>query len=182
MLVVPFQSICNKFNISCTSPVDTKVNGGSSPSEVHKRERMQALTLDANLKRETLRASMLSEELVKQSLKKTRKTPNTHVCSYLALCERFKDQLVVKHSIIALGPETAVCFCETCVAGKPIVQIAGSPPQQYTLPVGWCQFIHRYEVHCIYIMHVDPLCCVHVLAIEDSFLIIRYCPVQANST
>ena len=126
-----------------TSLIDTKVNGGGSPSEIHKRERMQALTLDANLKRETLRASMLSEELVKQSLKKTRKTPQAHVCSYLALCERFKDHLVVRHSIIALGPETAVCFCETCVAGKPIVQIAGSPPQQYTLPVGWCQFIHR---------------------------------------
>lgn len=127
-------------HVTCIGP---NVNGSSSPSEAQKRERMQALELDDNLKRETVRASMLSQELVKLSLKKS--PPKTrHICSYLALCERYKDQLVVKYSLIALSPETAVCVCETCAAGRPIVQSAGSPPQQYILPGGWCQFIHRY--------------------------------------
>ena len=107
------------------------------------KERVEALTLDANLKRETMRASKLSEELMKSSLKNDLVRPRSHVCSYLALCERFKDHLVVKHSMISLSPENAVCFCEKCAEGKPMVQIAGSPPQQYSLPLGWCQFIHK---------------------------------------
>ncbi len=107
------------------------------------KERIEALTLDANLKRESMRASLLSEELMKSSLTKYLHKSTSHVCSYLILCERFKDHLVVKHSLISLSPENAVCFCEKCAAGKPMVQIAGNPPQQYSLPLGWCQFIHQ---------------------------------------
>ncbi|XP_064393588.1 uncharacterized protein LOC135341052 [Halichondria panicea] len=111
------------------------------------KERIEALTLDANLKRESMRASLLSEELMKSSLTKYLHKSTSHVCSYLILCERFKDHLVVKHSLISLSPENAVCFCEKCAAGKPMVQIAGNPPQQYSLPLGWCQFIHQSQTH-----------------------------------
>ncbi len=117
-----------------------QANGGT---EQHVRERIEALTLDANLKRETARASLLIEELQKNSLTKSHYKAAGAVCSYLALCEQYKDHLVIKHSLIALSPENAVCFCEKCAAGKPMVRIAGSPPQQYSLPLGWCQFIHK---------------------------------------
>ena len=60
---------------------------------------------------------------------------------------------------MAVGPEKGSCYCQECVAGKPIVQVAGSPPQQYSLPLGWCRFVHRYcmqrcvgtvvNTHCI---------------------------------
>lgn len=116
---------------------------GASRMDEQTRERMQAITLDANLKKESIRASRLSEELVKHSLKSDSPLLRAHVCSYLALCERFKDYLIVKHALIALAPEKAVCFCEKCAAGKPLEQVAGSPPQQYTLPLGWCQFVHK---------------------------------------
>lgn len=65
-------------------------------------------------------------------------------CAYKAACERYKDQLMLKHSMFALGPELSTCFCEACVAGQPVVQVSGAPPQQYSLPVRWCQFVHRY--------------------------------------
>jgi hypothetical protein len=58
-------------------------------------------------------------------------------------CESFKDYLMVRHTLVAIGPEKGSCYCQDCVAGKPIVQVAGSPPQQYSLPLGWCRFVHR---------------------------------------
>ena len=58
-------------------------------------------------------------------------------------CESFKDHLMVRHTLVAIGPEKGSCYCQDCVAGKPIVQVAGSPPQQYSLPLGWCRFVHR---------------------------------------
>ena len=51
---------------------------------------------------------------------------------------------MVRHTLVAIGPEKGSCYCQQCVAGKPIVQVAGSPPQQYSLPLGWCRFVHRY--------------------------------------
>ena len=113
-------------------------------TDQQERERKQVIALDTTLKKESIRASKISEELIKYSMKRDSPVLRTHVCSYLALCERFKDNLIIKHALIALGPEHAVCFCETCAASKPLVQVAGSPPQQYTLPIGWCQFIHRW--------------------------------------
>lgn len=107
-------------------------------------EREQALALDENLKKASIRASMLSDLLKKQSLKETpAPTPSEHICSYLAVCERFKDHLIIKHSMIALGPENGSCHCHKCIGDQPLVQSSGSPPQQFTLPVGWCQFMHR---------------------------------------
>ena len=107
-------------------------------------EREHAIKLDANLKKESIRASMLSNILQKQSLKKPMPVERDRICSYLATCERFKDHLVIKYSMIALGPENAACFCDKCADGKPLIQTAGSPPQQFSLPVGWAQFIHKY--------------------------------------
>ena len=77
--------------------------------------------------------------------------PLGQICPYLALCERYKDHLVVKHSMIALAPEKGRCLCEACEvggggeegAGQAVVKTAGNPPQQFTLPVGWAEFIHR---------------------------------------
>ena len=117
---------------------------GSDVADEATREREQALALDENLKKASLRASMLSSLLQQQSLKQPAASPlSEHICSYLALCERFKDHLVIKHSMIALGPENATCHCEKCSDGEPSLQSTGSPPQQFTLPIGWCQFMHR---------------------------------------
>lgn len=106
---------------------------------------MKALVLDSNLKEEAIKASRLSDELTKQSIKPHPSSPalrpHIYICPYLALCERYKDHLIVKYALIAHGPENARCVCERCVAGKMLMQISGFPPQQYTLPVGWCQFI-----------------------------------------
>lgn len=105
---------------------------------------MKALAFDSNLKEEAIKASKLSDELAKQSLKQASTTPppqRAHICPYLALCERYKDHLIIKYALIAHGPENASCVCERCAAGKMLMQISGFPPQQYTLPVGWCQFI-----------------------------------------
>ena len=103
---------------------------------------MRALALDSNLKEEAIKASKLSDELTKQSLKqRVAQSQRAHVCPYQALCERYKDHLIVKYALVAQGPENASCICERCAAGKMLTQVSGFPPQQYTLPVGWCQFI-----------------------------------------
>ena len=122
-------------------------NGSSSGADEKLTERMKALALDSNLKEEALKASRLSDELTKQSIKQVSTPPQrAHVCPYLALCERYKDHLIVKYALIAHGPENARCVCERCAAGKMLMQISGFPPQQYTLPVGWCQFILKYVI------------------------------------
>lgn len=118
-----------------------KANGSASGEDVKVTERMKALALESNLKEETIKASRLSDELTKQSIKRTVPPQRTHICPYLALCERYKDHLIVKYALIAQGPENAVCVCERCAGGKMLMQISGFPPQQYTLPLGWCQFI-----------------------------------------
>ena len=102
---------------------------------------MKALALESNLKEEAIKASRLSDELTKQSIKQTVPPQRAHICPNLALCERYKDHLIVKYALIAQGPENAVCICERCAAGKMLMQISGFPPQQFTLPLGWCQFI-----------------------------------------
>lgn len=121
-----------------------KANGSAGGTDVKVTERMKALALDSNLKEEAIKASRLSDELTKKALKQN--VPSSHqrsnICPYLALCERYKDHLIVKYALIAQGPENASCVCaERCAAGKMLMQVSGFPPQQYTLPIGWCQFI-----------------------------------------
>lgn len=106
-------------------------------------EREHALAVDEKLKKESVRASMLSDILQKKSLKLPTAVKRGNVCSYLAACERYKDHLIIKHSMIALGPENGNCHCDKCASGRQVMLTSGSPPQQYTLPVGWAQFIHR---------------------------------------
>ena len=119
-----------------------KANGSADGADVKIIERMKALALDSNLKEEAIRASRLSDELTKQSIKKiVPLQQRAHICPYLALCERYKDHLIVKYALISQGPENASCVCERCAAGKMLMQVSGFPPQQYTLPIGWCQFI-----------------------------------------
>lgn len=115
----------------------------STDGELAALERDKAIALDANLKRESIRASKLCEILQKEFLKSPPPMVRDNVCAYLAACERFKDHLVVKYSMIALGPENANCFCQQCGADKPRAQMTGNPPQQFQLPLGWAQFVHR---------------------------------------
>lgn len=108
-----------------------------------RRERVQVLAVDHALRRESLRASRLADELEKKSLTKAAPLLKSPGCPYKVKCENFKDHLMLKHSLYALGPGSSTCYCQQCVAGRPVVQVAGSPPQQHTLPVGWCSFKHR---------------------------------------
>lgn len=132
---------------------DTEDKDGTSPDE----ERAQALAVDEKLKKESVRASMLSDILQQKSLKLPMSVERGNVCSYLAKCERYKDHLIIKHSMIALGPENGSCCCDKCAAGRQVTLTTGSPPQQYTLPVGWAQFIHRYTP-----CHVTGYCVLHI--------------------
>lgn len=125
----------------CYSADAAKANGSANEVDAKITERMRALKLDSNLKEEAIKASRLSDELTKQSIKPSVPSQRVHVCPNLALCERYKDHLVVKYALIAQGPENATCVCERCAAGKILMQVSGFPPQQYTLPMGWCQFI-----------------------------------------
>ena len=109
------------------------------------------MAADETMKKESMRASILSD-LLQQNLS-LHPTPTTHggsgkgdvgsICPYLSLCERYKDHLVVKHSMIALAPENGRCSCQKCAAEEQVMQVAGKPPQQFVLPVGWAQFMHR---------------------------------------
>ena len=102
------------------------------------------LAIDEKLKKESVRASMLSDILQQRSLKGSpQAVERGNICPYLAACERYKDHLIIKHSMIALGPENGRCYCEKCGAGQQVMLSTGNPPQQYTLPLGWTQFMHR---------------------------------------
>ena len=130
----------------CHTPfitVEAPTSKGDSAVQQRRKERVQVLAVDHTLRHESLRASKLSQELRSQSLQHGTITSHTPSCPHLTLCERFKDHLMMKNSLFALGPEEATCFCEQCTAGQPVVQVAGSPPQQYSLPLGWSHFVHR---------------------------------------
>lgn len=133
-----------------TYSVDVPVSNGTvnSAVQLRKRERLKVLAVDHTLRHESLRASKLSQELRSHSLQQgdvaiALREPS---CPHLRLCERFKDHLMIKHALFALGPEQATCFCERCTAGQPMVQVSGSPPQQYSLPLGWSHFVHRWAI------------------------------------
>ena len=105
--------------------------------------------MDAALRQESIRASRLADEL--------RKTPHMEVpqpmprrfilpsCSYSGVCTRYKELLMERSTLTGLSPIKIHCYCNICAAGKPLLAVSGSPPHQYTLPVGWCQFILRLE-------------------------------------
>ena len=124
---------------------------GESDGDPAVHEREMAIAADETMKRVNVRASILSD-LLQQNLS-LQPPPSQGVqgkgavgsiCPYLALCERYKDHLVVKHSMIALAPENGKCSCQQCAAEEQVMQTAGNPPQQFVLPVGWAQFMHRY--------------------------------------
>ena len=112
-------------------------------------EREAAIAVHDNVRKESLRASLLSD-LLREGLALLWNPPSqppanttSKICPYLSLCERYKDHLVVKHSMIALAPEQAHCCCKDCAREEQVMCVAGNPPQQYTLPLGWTQFMHR---------------------------------------
>ncbi len=133
-----------------------KGSAGASDEDPALLEREAAIAIDENMKKESVRASVLSE-LLQQRLSlppDTLSKGTSNICPYLSLCERYKDHLVVKHSMIALAPENGSCFCEQCERKgegqgegqgeeRQVIRVAGNPPQQYALPLGWAQFIHR---------------------------------------
>lgn len=120
--------------------------GEGSEHDTAAMEREKAITVHDHVRKESLRASLLSD-LLQEGLSLLQnpslQPPDTNICPYLSLCERYKDHLVVKHSMIALAPEQARCCCKECAREEQVMCVAGNPPQQYTLPLGWTQFMHR---------------------------------------
>ena len=118
------------------------------PHVTSNKEREVAIAVDHTLRRESLKASRLADELKKESLLQDppgHQTP-AHSCPVLTQCELFKDHLMDKHSLFAIGPCLATCYCSHCSAGKTVVAPSGTPPRPYNLPVGWCQFTLRLEL------------------------------------
>ena len=110
------------------------------------KEREVAIAVDHTLRRESLRASRLADELKKESLLQDspgHQPPQS--CPVLTQCELFKDHLMDKHSLFSIGPCLAACYCNHCSAGKTAVAPSGTHPHPYTLPIGWCQFTLRLE-------------------------------------
>eukprot|EP00731_Ephydatia_muelleri_P026835 Em0018g935a len=119
------------------------------PHVTSNKEREVAIAVDHTLRRESLKASRLADELKKESLLQDppgHQTP-AHSCPVLTQCELFKDHLMDKHSLFAIGPCLATCYCSHCSAGKTVVAPSGTPPRPYNLPVGWCQFTLRSHAH-----------------------------------
>lgn len=115
-----------------------------------KEERTAAIQIDATLRQESLRASRLADEIRKSTnMMETglpQPTPRKFVqpsCSYSGVCTRYKEQLMQRSSLTGLSPIKIHCYCNICAAGKPVLAVSGTPPHQYTLPIGWCQFILR---------------------------------------
>ena len=115
----------------------------------NKEERTAAIQMDATLRQESLRASILADELHKTTTSMNivpQPVPRKFVpptCSYSSVCTRYKELLMQRSSLTGLSPIKIRCYCNLCAAGKPLLAVSGSPPHQYTLPVGWCQFILR---------------------------------------
>ncbi|CAI8034911.1 Tyrosine-protein phosphatase corkscrew (Fragment) [Geodia barretti] len=78
-----------------------------------KRERMKVLAVDHALRREMQRASRLAEELQKVSIARDNPLPLLSPgCVYKSQCESFKDHLMVRHTLVAIGPEKGSCYCQ----------------------------------------------------------------------
>lgn len=129
------------------SPQHTSKNNTNNLKE----ERTAAIQVDATLRQESLRASRLADELRKStSLIETSGLPKPvprkvilPSCSYSGVCTRYKEQIMQRSSLTGLSPIKMHCYCNICAAGKPVLAVSGTPPHQYTLPIGWCQFILR---------------------------------------
>lgn len=124
---------------------------GGAPKNIDKvsesDERVAAIAVDSVLRHETVRAERLADKLRQASVDTPQPIPRKiqqPSCTYSSICTRYKDILLLRASLSALAPKRLNCYCITCAAGKPTVAVSGSPPQQYTLPFGWCQFILRY--------------------------------------
>ena len=133
-----------------------KLNKLDAEVGVHKgesqqrEERAAAIAVDTALRHESLRASRLADELRKRSLQDQeapRPLPRklcAPKCTYSAVSTRYKDWLLQRSSLSSLSPIKTHCYCSQCGAGKPVISMCGEPPEHYTLPIGWCQFILRY--------------------------------------
>ena len=115
----------------------------------NQEERVAAIAMDSALRHESVRASRLADELRKHSSSKDipRALPRKFhppTCTYSGVSTRYKELLMQRSSLSALSPLQIHCYCSHCAAGKPLVSVSGTPPHQYTLPVGWCQFLLRY--------------------------------------
>lgn len=120
-------------------------------------ERTAALAVDSALRHEIIRASRLADELQNCSTRGEVPQPIPRkfllpTCTYSGVCTRYKELLLQRSSLSALSPLQFHCYCCTCAAGKPVVSVSGSPPHQYTLPIGWCQFILRQDKLHSYIL------------------------------
>lgn len=123
---------------------------GVEKGEIQLREeRAAAIAVDTALRHESLRASRLADELRKLSLREQEapkpfpRKIRTPTCSYSAVSTRYKDWLLQRNCLSALAPLKTHCYCTQCGVGKSAIAASGSPPQHYTLPIGWCQFILR---------------------------------------
>lgn len=120
-----------------------------------KDERLAAIAMDSVLRAETIRAERLADKIKHITLNSPCPLPrkiHPPSCQYSSVCSRYRDILLLRTSLTALAPIRCNCYCSTCAAGKPTVAVSGVPPQQYTLPIGWAQFILRY-------LMVGVLCC-----------------------
>ena len=123
----------------------------TGPHVASNKEREVAIAVDHTLRRESLRASKLADELKKESLLQESPSRAPHSCPTLTQCELFKDHLMDTHSLFAIGPCLARCYCAKCSVGMIAVATSGNPPQPYTLPIGWCQFTLRLEMESLYL-------------------------------
>ena len=125
--------------------------GGS----LQREERAAAIAVDTALRHESLRASRLADELRKRSLqdqdapKPFPRKLHAPKCSYSSVSTRYKDWLLQRSSLSSLSPIKMHCYCTQCGANKPAISTSGDPPEHYTLPIGWCQFILRYTEYLI---------------------------------
>lgn len=120
----------------------------------NQEERAAAIAVDSALRHESVRASRLADELRKHSSSKDipRALPRKFhppTCTYSGVSTRYKELLMRRSSLSALSPLQIHCYCSHCAAGKPLVSVSGTPPHQYTLPVGWCQFLLRSQTHSL---------------------------------
>ena len=122
---------------------------GGPPKSVQdsdRDERLAAIAMDSVLRAETIRAERLADKIKHITLNSPHPLPrkvHPPSCQYSSVSSRYKDILLLRTSLTALAPIRCNCYCSVCAAGKPTVAVSGVPPQQYTLPLGWTQFILR---------------------------------------
>jgi hypothetical protein len=140
--------------------LDTVYQMGGAPKKIQnpsitsdiQTERAAAIAVDSTLRHEAVRASRLADELRKCSLSRPQPRPRAYTpptCTYSTICTRYKELLLQRNSLSAISPVRCHCYCSLCGAGKPVKAVSGTPPHQYTIPLGWCQFIMRSQTHSL---------------------------------